>query len=328
MTPEMKRDLIVTLANKDYVSQAKQLFSSVYYNAGWSGDYMLLAYDVSDADLKWFRTRGVLVKECDRIPNRIKGLWGDIIVCKLYLFTPEFKQWARVVYVDADTIVRAPLSDILNVAQLSAVRDGFLGNRLIDQFVHPREFAPDVFGRFVDKFNVNVTSFNSGFFVFNTNIVTDGTFGDLMRLLEEYQDVFKPWNGDQPVLNLYFYSAWKELPITYNLDFRDFNYVRRERLHPIVLHFIEDNKPWNQDNPFYAEWKSNLDEADDIDFTRQPVGWQKKYGTSHPLYFNFVFYLRYRNILKVLDRKIGMLGLFLYRKYPKLYNSLKFFRDA
>jgi hypothetical protein len=44
----MKKNLLVTLATKDYILLAKQLFSSVYFNAGWKDDYMLLACQVSE----------------------------------------------------------------------------------------------------------------------------------------------------------------------------------------------------------------------------------------------------------------------------------------
>ncbi len=59
----MKKNLLVTIANKDYLLLAKQLFSSVYFNAGWKGDYMLLSCLVPEEDLKWFRQKGILIKE-------------------------------------------------------------------------------------------------------------------------------------------------------------------------------------------------------------------------------------------------------------------------
>ena len=54
---ENKKDLLVTLADRNYINQVKQLFSSVYWNAGWKGDYMLLTHEIPEKDLKWFRTK-------------------------------------------------------------------------------------------------------------------------------------------------------------------------------------------------------------------------------------------------------------------------------
>ena len=40
---------MVTLADENYIDQAKQLFSSVYWNSGWKGDYMLLAHNIPES---------------------------------------------------------------------------------------------------------------------------------------------------------------------------------------------------------------------------------------------------------------------------------------
>ena len=63
----MKNNLVVTLANKRYIEQAKQVFSSLYFNAAWRGDYMLLAYQVPQKDLTWFLKRGIIVKKCEKM---------------------------------------------------------------------------------------------------------------------------------------------------------------------------------------------------------------------------------------------------------------------
>ena len=66
----MKKDLLVTLADENFLDQAKQLFSSVYWNAGWKGDYMLLAHEIPESKLKWFRDKGILVKKCKSVCDR------------------------------------------------------------------------------------------------------------------------------------------------------------------------------------------------------------------------------------------------------------------
>jgi len=48
----MKKHLLVTLANENYINQAKQLFSSAYFNGGWDGDYLLLAHEIPENKLK------------------------------------------------------------------------------------------------------------------------------------------------------------------------------------------------------------------------------------------------------------------------------------
>jgi hypothetical protein len=54
MQEKMGRDsLIVTIADIKYLDAAKQLFSSIYWNAGWKGDYMLLSLGIPEKELGW-----------------------------------------------------------------------------------------------------------------------------------------------------------------------------------------------------------------------------------------------------------------------------------
>ena len=67
----MTKNLFVTLADKNYLDQIKQLFSSIYFNAGWNGDCMLLSHEIADSDLEWFQSRGILVKKCVYTGNNL-----------------------------------------------------------------------------------------------------------------------------------------------------------------------------------------------------------------------------------------------------------------
>ena len=86
----MKTDLLVTLADGNYIDQAKQLFSSVYWNAGWQGDYMLLAQDIPDEKLKWFEDKGILITPCESLSeNETVGRgYPSTVLSKFRLFTP------------------------------------------------------------------------------------------------------------------------------------------------------------------------------------------------------------------------------------------------
>jgi len=95
----------VTLADKNYVKQAKQLFSSAYWNAGWKGDYMLLSHKVPEKELKWFRKKGILVKKCELFDKKDFEYWPPTILIKFYLFSTEFKKWKNVIFLDADIFV-------------------------------------------------------------------------------------------------------------------------------------------------------------------------------------------------------------------------------
>ena len=89
---KLKKNLLVTLADKNYITQAKQLFSSVYWNAGWNGDYMLLTgKETPENKLKWFRKKGILIKKCKLLEKKNVGLQNHppIVLSKFYLFKKE-----------------------------------------------------------------------------------------------------------------------------------------------------------------------------------------------------------------------------------------------
>jgi hypothetical protein len=65
--------MLINLADKNHIMQAKQLFSSVYWNSGWNGDYTLLAHDIPEDELAWFPSKGILVKRCRQIYDKNIG---------------------------------------------------------------------------------------------------------------------------------------------------------------------------------------------------------------------------------------------------------------
>ena len=107
-----KKCVLVTLADKNYLVQAKQLFSSVYHNSGWKWDYMLLAHEIPDDQLAWFREKGILVKHVRSLSKRDFPWLPATVLSKFYVFTEEFKKWDIVVFLDGDIIVRASLDGL------------------------------------------------------------------------------------------------------------------------------------------------------------------------------------------------------------------------
>ncbi|MCL5018716.1 MAG: hypothetical protein M1416_03065 [Candidatus Pacearchaeota archaeon] len=325
----MKKNLLVTLADRNYIEQAKQLFSSVYWNAGWKGDYMLLAHEIPEKDLKWFRDKGILIKKCKLL---IEKAWGGekesekfspIIADKFYLFTQEFKKWKNIVYLDADIIVRANLDELTKVKKFGAVNDFHLG-KLKKQFVNSK----DIPAKIKRKYNLNKISFNAGVFAFNTSIIKDNTFSDINFLLQKNLNFF--YYGEQTALNLYFYNKWKKIPLAYNLCVDGFNYYHAPQK-GIILHFAGSNKPWRSGNPCYNEWKKNLEKAELIDLNDIPSG-QKFYEIK--IYHKFSFFLRlnlfYYNLKLFLihlknkyNEFIGKIGILIKKKNPDMYYFLR-----
>lgn len=331
-----KKNLLVTLADESYIEQVKQLFSSVYWNAGWKGDYMLLSYKIPEKKLKWFRDKGILVKKCKLIysKSKLKKLYAEssadknkfslnylsIILCKFYLFTIYFKRWRNIIYLDSDITVRASLDELTKIMGFGAVAD--FPKKLKEQFTRSRKYRT-IFTKLTRYYNLKEESFNCGVIIFNTGIIKKDIFSKLKSLLEEYNKV--SCFNEQSILNLFFYKKWKKLPLIYNLfpyALIDGYFVRPKKVKGIILHY-QEFKPWVTKDFFYEEWRKNLEKCELINLkqTQIPSKWNNKEIKEYSLYFK-------RKIpIFFLCRCIGLFGIFLKEHSPKLYLKLKKLKD-
>ena len=333
----MKPNLLVTLATADYIDQAKQLFSSVYFNAGWKGDYMLLAYEIPEEKLVWFRERGIGVKHCKQLHNSLSSniQYNDIdsekdisveqkrfvtrfrnlpvVFSKFELFTTEFKKWNTVVFLDADIIVRYSLDKLLNLKGFYAVPD--LDNlSLKDQFfVHRSKPLGYLYEQLKTNFNLNTPAFNSGVMAFSTDMIEEDSFQRLLDIFLQYYN--SSTYGEQPILNLFLYKKWKKLHPIYNVFANSLVqrfHISTKKIDGITLHILSEDKPWLPSNPFYTEWKKNLEKAEFINLKERPKT-SYFFGTSKKIHY-FLF-IECRKVLYevyyFLDRQIGRIGIFL-----------------
>jgi len=322
----MKQNLLVTLADRNYIEQAKQLFSSVYWNAGWKGDYMLLAHEIPEKDLKWFRDRGILIKKCKPLYDKTIGTDGHpgIVVTKFYLFTPEFKKWKNVVYLDADIIVRSSLEDITKFKKFAAVTEIYMGKlcALKNQFnnIHLK-----IFDEVKKEYNLNTVSFNAGLMSFNTDIINDNTFDHLKNLLIKYNSICH--YGEQAILNLFFYKKWSKIPLIYNVCI---NYaLEYPPKKAIVFHFAgikKGQKPWDSENTFYEEWKRNLEKAELIDLKKI---FPKKSEVLEIQIYHLFLKIKFPvvSFFQEINRLIGQIGLAIKKRDSNLYYKLKKIKD-
>jgi len=348
-----KKNLLVTLSDNNYINQAKQLFSSVYWNAGWDGDYMLLAHEVPDEELKWFRDKGILVRKCNPLYH---GPMGDgnysiSVVDKFYLFTEEFKKWGHVVFLDSDIIVRSAIDKLAETKTFSSPQ------------IYKRNFKAHFFKidceerDLVEKeYNLKRSAFNSGVFSFNTDIIKEDTFTKIMNVFNKYANIS---NGDDSILNLFFYDQWSKSPLVYNVQV---NYIGLKKYKGIILHFQRHSHYaplWEPQNFYYPEWKTNLEKAEFIDLSKVQlvrawsifkIKWYSLflkgclginrmfdrlihsslgYKLRSVFHDKLRFFFKYRlwhfviYILRTPDRLLGRLGQFIKKYNPDLYNKLR-----
>lgn len=317
----MKKNALVTLADENCIDQAKEVFSSVYWNAGWNGDYILLSNKIQDRDTLWFKNKGIIVKECgtpcqEDSPTPHPTALSKF--CKFYLFTSYFKKWKNVIFLDADIIVRASLEELTLINGFAAVQC-LPFPRLYEQLVHWKHIKKDTLANLKKSYALNSPAFNSGVLSFSTDIIKNETFSELNDLFKEYEEIGP---NDQPILNFFFYKKWIRLPLIYNINpnhLINCCKIRPAYVKGAVLHFAGP-KPWDTNSYFYEEWSRNLEKAELINLnkTQEPIKrWTKKEIARYSLYVHI------KNIRHCLYRFSLPLLVILKTHFPNLFSKLK-----
>jgi len=322
----LKKNLIVTLADSNFIDQVKQLFSSVYFNAGWEGDYLLLACGLSEGDKLWFENKGIIVYSQPFLSDSLLGLksYPPIVLSKFYLFKEYFKQWQKIIFLDADIIVSASLDNLLKRGGFNAPRA--ITIRLKDEFVSDRTKNKVV----REKYNLQRLAFNTGVLVFDSEIIKSNTYEEIISLYNEFKDVYQ--FQEESALNLYFYNRWRLLPMIYNSSPWYFDTVYKitsDNLLACVIHFLCGLKPWDKKSPYYTEWSLNLKKAAEINLLQRPMA--KKISLSR--LYKYLLYLKIRKFyifirkffnfcFLFIDKQVGRIGLLIKKERPDLFSRL------
>ncbi|MDP3881658.1 MAG: glycosyltransferase, partial [Nanoarchaeota archaeon] len=310
--------VLITAADKNYLEQAKQLFSSVYYNSGWPGDYMLLSYDIPEKDLKWFRDKGIIVRKDKTKIKEKNGNLPPVIFSRYLIFKPYFKRWKNVIFLDSDIIVRASLNKLVNVKGFAAVQDPLL---LKEQIRNSYSKALDSLGK---RYDLSRRSFNAGLLAFDTRIIKKDSFKTLLELTKKYNNISK--YDDQTVLNIYFYNKWQNLPLIFNVNPGIYlSKIKKSRqkdyFKKCLLHFYGENKPWKADSPYKREWNENLEKAEFIDLKNRPLG--RPNLNNYQLKKILAILKARRFYLEKIDKNIGLIGIKIKKISPKTYKTIK-----
>ncbi len=325
--PIHKKNLLVTLSDASHIEQAKQLFSSVYWNAGWKGDYLLLANEVPESELAWFRAKDIFVYECQTLVRDYVGRQKHppVVVSKLYLFTQFFKQWDTIVFLDSDIIVRSSLEALTDIRGFAA--PDATGIDLGGEF-YPSDRK--LFQELKSAFALSGPAFNTGVFVFSTDIIEGDTFDRLMRLFDRFGTLNAC--GEEGTLNLFLKERRQELPIAYNMYpmyAETVLGVKQDKFEAIIVHFATTVKPWSEKSSFYREWADTLSKADRIDLSRRVESreiWSPERIKNHARAIRrsgkYPRGIIYKTRL-ALDRWVGLAGIVIRKVSPGVYHFLQ-----
>ena len=286
-----KNAVLVTLADKTYIEHAKQLFSSAYWEGGWTGDYLLLAHEIPEKDLAWFRKKGILVRKCSTM-RLTKQRHSVPAMSKLYLFDDYFRAWKKVIYLDVDILVRRDITPLAATRGFRAVQDveTLVTNLRVPEDAKDMKLYNELKKKFVGR-----PYFNSGVMAFDTSAVPKNAFQLARHLHKRYMNVVWGDNlalakgidnnsnpiilGDQAILNIVFYEKWKPLPAAFNIYLGRliaegimFRRVKlsldKEILKPIIHCCSGHYKPWDKRCVFHEEWKVNMKKAESMNIKK------------------------------------------------------------
>lgn len=197
------KTVVVTLCDKGYLAKAVQTIDELRTVGQWEGDVVLIAVDFQTP-----RLPGVHVLQVTHIPT--DGLLrtyaafpfqgGDgrhltrlIQWDKLYAFAPFFKQWERVLFLDAGMRILSPIQALLDLdctGRLLAPDDGEYPpnpdvrfHRLVDPG------NPEPYAAFLREFGAEVLQsryFLNGIFLYDTSLLDQITLTELVETMNAY----------------------------------------------------------------------------------------------------------------------------------------------
>ncbi|MBU0675764.1 MAG: hypothetical protein KJ950_14075 [Proteobacteria bacterium] len=263
----MKKTILITLADTGYFDQARQLLASAVYDGAWSGDLAVITPDMTDAQVEWFTTRGIIVKKCPHTYEAQPHPGLPLIrFMKHRIFDEFFRQWENVVFLDADIIVCRSLAELAVRESFGAIAGvchhppqiGRVNARINYQ---PNKRTTPLFYELERRYDLNRPVFNSGVMAFSTRFVGKSFAAELNRLTSRYMQLCLL---EQAMLNLAVYNQWQELDPKYNFLPGHYFFSPHDLQKAHVVHFSGNIKPWDQACTGYVadfkmKWRKNLE---------------------------------------------------------------------
>jgi len=261
----MKKEVVLIVADKNYINHAKSLFANIKTIGNWLDDFCLLT-NMNDEDTKIFRDKGIYVKQINM---------NNPYYVKFNIFDDYFKQWNKVMYIDCDFLINKSLDIIKNLKEDDMYCDGE-EFKILETFTmwdsgvqipmtntnHLNKYS-DILRDLKENFKTEINGYNSGFMYFNTKIINDS-----VKKLNDLKYRFKDINHhvgyvegtDQPIINLLF-NKWTQIPNNY------VSFWKRENFNSVAVHYCHWDAPWTgRYQNVYQKYISNLKLFDNLKF--------------------------------------------------------------
>ncbi len=208
----MSDSVIVLASNTEYLQYAKSLMVGCIRQGNWKGDFCLVS--AQDSDSEDLELRGINILN---VPDSHRA-W----LTKFHIFSPYFKRWKRVLYLDCDILIQGDLNDAFDgmAKQFPSILfDGSSDGSIEHNWKHfdklygdGYDAHPEIYEAMRAEFpHVDERILTSDVICYDTNTVPEGTVEALQATALKYAGA-NAGNADQPVFNLVLYD--KMAPIT------------------------------------------------------------------------------------------------------------------
>jgi len=248
----MSDDVIIMVADQNYLDHAKSLLVNFRRQGEWEGDFCLIS--PGECDTADIERRGI---DVFHVPDTE---WDFMV--KFWAFTPYFQKWKRALCVDIDIMVQRNIQRVFDglgprlPAILCNFEDGSIlgGLKYWDQQSGDGPDAhPDVYEKMEARFpHINERMFNAAFIFYAPDSMPPETRDELRELNEEFKDA-NPSSADQMLLNLHLYHRMEEVGKDY-FHFFGFDYPENRVVSegrgwrgdefPSMLHYTRWQAPW------------------------------------------------------------------------------------
>ncbi len=207
----MSDSVITVVTDDNYLPHAKALVVACVKQGAWEKDFCLLCN--SGCNTSSVQGRGIEIFRAPEIQ------WTNAI--KFRLFSPGFRKWKTVLYLDCDILIQGSLNETcaaLSKKLPNILCDGPQGSSILDDWVHFDKLSggdpktkPEIYAKLRERFpHIDKPVLTSDALFFDPSTIPEDTTGKLFAIQEEFKEI-NPRSYDQQVMDLLLYDRMESM---------------------------------------------------------------------------------------------------------------------
>jgi lipopolysaccharide biosynthesis glycosyltransferase len=237
------QEVVVLVANKNFIQQVRSVIGGLRRVGNWKGDICILSPDIEDDD--------IAAENC----FVVNVLQQDIFSAKYNIYHPFFCSWQAVLYLDCDIMIINPISALLDLSAIDtnphiyAESDRNDSKNLTLEDYFPSASPEDLLHA-KNEFNITTSTtqaFNSGVVCFNPKLLGDTKpqlINSLINFRTKYSRLAPAEWTDQQAQNFCLLNLWNDID-KYVCYWKLYLHGLVELEDVCILHFFRWHYPWN-----------------------------------------------------------------------------------